>query len=826
MKLFNKKNLFSTIAILLLLSFVMSLFAVPDANAQSTREIVAYPFVDAIPKTAGVGQPVLINWGLINYLNHYNDGWNVTLRIIDPNGKAENHTGKTWSTGTVGRKMSFMEPGNYTLQCIFDGETYTYLNNQGQTMGGYYKPATSANFTLEIRGGGFWKQDHPGHSLPEEYWTRPVDSQLQEWYSLMGSWVATPPNFYAPWNKAPESAHILWSMPIGDTMGGLSGGDTGVVGFQTGDAYEGKFAGSVIIAGVLYYNRYVSNSPQQTIVAVDLHTGNVLWEKSYNFGGGRISRGQLFNFITENNRGSWAYLWLTSGTNMYALDAKNGDLKFNMTNVPAGTFYYGPNGEMLKYSVATYNGVQHLLRWNSTYVVNRFASASGTSDAWGSQIQGRTFDASLGYDVNVSTGITGSIGNLLTAFPGDRAIFGNISAAGVTLTAISLDSENVGYPLFTRRSWQAPSIWADLTLTTQSRWAAFSDAPYVAIFWTKENRVNYAFSLENGKFLYETEPHGHADAWTNAGLQGAIVDGKLYEASISGVVYCYDAATGEELWTYEATDKYNESYHAENWWLQILFISDGKIYLGHMVHSPTVPITRGAPFFALDIETGDLVWEIDGAFRQTLWGGRALIGDSIIATMDLYDQQIYAIGKGPSEMSVATSNAVTTAGSTVLISGTVMDVSPGTTQANVQYRFTKGVPAVSDESMSNWMLYVYKHFDRPLDVTGVEVVIYAEQNGHQVDIGRTVSDGSGRFAINWTPPADATGYWDIYAYFSGSASYYGSWAKSEMSVLEAPIVVESKSPPYGWYILGAAIVNIVVVLVCMLMIYKKIGKKH
>jgi outer membrane protein assembly factor BamB len=584
MKIFSKKNFFSTIAIILMLTFVTSMFALPNASAQ-TSAAATYPFVDAIPKIAGVGQPVLINWGLLNYLSDYADGWNVTLQIIYPNGDVKNHTGKTWSTGTVGRKMSFMEEGNYTLICIFDGERYNNRN---------YASSKTENFTLQIRA-DYWKPDHPGHNLPDEYWTRPVDAQLREWWSIMGSWVATPQNFYAPWNDAPESAHILWNMPIGDTMGGLSGGDTGDVGFQNGDAYEGKFANSVIIAGVLYYNKYFtglmsSNSPQQAIVAVDLHTGKVLWERSYNFGAGRISRGQIFNFITENNRGSWAYIWLSAsvtgqGTVMYALDALTGDLKFNMTNVPGGTIYVGPNGEMLKYSVTAYNGVNHLLRWNSTYVVNRLAT-SGTSDAWGSQIQGRTFDASRGYDVNTSTGITGSIGSLLVAFPGDRAIFGNTSAAGVTLTGISLDTENVGAPIFTRRTWTAPKEWADLTMTTQTRWAAFSNNPYVAVFWTKENRVNYAFSLENGRPLWQSESHGYADAWTNAGLQGAIVNGKLYEASISGVVYCYDAATGDVLWTYEAQDKHNESYHGENWWITPLFISDGKIYLGHMVHSP------------------------------------------------------------------------------------------------------------------------------------------------------------------------------------------------------------------------------------------------
>ena len=511
---------------------------------------------------------------------------------------------------------------------------------------------------------------------------------------------------------------------------------------------------------------------------------------------------------------------------MYAVDAKTGDLKYNMTDVPAGTIYIGPNGEMLKYQLVNYGTTEepnyYLLQWNSTYVVNRFATA-GTSDAWGSQIQGRVYNASLGYDINVTVPqITTSVGNLIAAFPEDRLIFAPTASAtdGLFLTGISIKPGSIGQVLFNRQQFQAPALWADLTMTTQSRWAAFSNNPYVAIFWTKENRVNYAFSLETGKFLYQTEPHGYADAWTNAGLQGAIVDGKLYEASLSGVVYCYDAATGETLWTYEATDKYNESYYSENWWLTIVFISDGKVYLGHMDHSPTVPINRGAPFFALDAKTGKLVWEITGAFRQTLWGGRAIIGDSVIATMDLYDQQIYAIGKGPSTMTLSTPDIAVTANTPTLIKGTIMDISPGTQSDNLQMRFPHGVPAVSDENMSEWMLYVYKQFERPMDIKGVSITIAAiDPRGEYVTLGTTTSDASGKFSFEFKPTTEGT--YNIYAYFDGSASYYGSSAQEDMTVMAAATAENTtNNPPYELYTL-ATIITIIIVGIAIIVVVKK-----
>jgi hypothetical protein len=835
MKIFKSKKLFSMLAILLILSFVVSMFTLPNANAQSTREITTWPFADAIPHTAGVGQPVLINWGLLNYLNNVNDGWNVTLQITYPDGKVENITGKTWSTGTVGRKMSFSEPGNYTLRAVFDGETYRWGNNG--VNGGIYKPSISENVTLQILT-GFWKLDYPGHIHPTEYWTRPVDSQLREWYSIMGSWVegSRTTNRVVPWNDGPETAHVLWSTPMGDTPGGLSGGATGPIGFQTGDAYEGKFENAVIIAGVLYNNRYVANSPRQTVVAIDLHTGKTLWEKDFNFGSSaanRISRGQILNFLSENNRGSWAYLWFVSGTTMHAVDPATGDLKFNMTSVPSGTIYIGPSGEMLKYAVTNIgtaaNPDYRLTQWNSTHVVANSVSG-GVSDAWGSQIQGRTFNAERGYDINVSIpGLTASPGSVVAAFPEDRVILSTtVNADGLFLTGISLDPENAGYTYFNRREFKAPAEWADFDFSgyaSQNAWVTFSNDPYVGVFWTKDNRANYGFSLETGRFLWQTESRIYSDAWVSP--KGLIAYGNFYSSGVGGIAYCYDALTGEQLWTYEATDKYNESYHGENWWLIILFVTDGKVYFGHMVHSNTVPISRGAPFIALDAETGDLVWEIDGAFRQSQWAGLAMIGDSIIVTPDVYDQQIYAVGKGPSEMTVSVSNPITTAGSTIMISGTVMDVSPGTEQDNLRLRFPNGVPAVGDKSQSEWMLYLYKQFEAPMSVTGIEITAYAwdVERNEKIDIGTVESDSRGTYSIKWTP--DREGDYEIWTYFEGTAAFFGDDAKTTIAVLDAPLPPpEVETPPYEWYIIGGVIAIIAVLIVGILMILRKIDKNH
>jgi outer membrane protein assembly factor BamB len=415
------------------------------------------------------------------------------------------------------------------------------------------------------------------------------------------------------------------------------------------------------------------------------------------------------------------------------------------------------------------------------------------AESWGSQIQGVSYNATeRGYDVNVSLPITHSLGSITAVFPTDRIIMSTVTTEEIVLSAISLKYGNEGRILFSDVTWRAPAIWQDITVVgaSQAGWATFSQEEYVGIYWTKENRVNYAFSLETGQFLWEAEPQIYADAWggpsptSSYGPEKITAYGRLFESSVGGIVYCYNITTGKLLWTYEATDRYTESYLTANWQLSALCISDHKVYYGHIEHSAQEPKPRGAPFFALDVETGTVVWEIFGAFRQTGWGGRAVLGDSIIATMDTYDQQIYAIGKGPSAMTVLTPNIAVTANTPVMIKGTIMDVSPGTQSDMLQLRFPYGVPAVSDASMSDWMLYVYKQFERPNDVTGVTIAVDAiDPNGNYVELGKTTSDSSGKFSFEFKPTMEGT--YTIYTYFDGSASYYGSWAQEDMTVMPA-----------------------------------------
>ncbi|MEJ2241643.1 MAG: hypothetical protein P8Y18_05835 [Candidatus Bathyarchaeota archaeon] len=106
-------------------------------------------------------------------------------------------------------------------------------------------------------------------------------------------------------NYAPDTAHVLWSKAL--ELGGIAGGQTGNHAFDDGDAYEGKFSGSVIIGGILFYNKFFSGLAggytTQIVVAVDLHTGETLWEKPLTDSEGNVHRlafGQTFYFDNFN----------------------------------------------------------------------------------------------------------------------------------------------------------------------------------------------------------------------------------------------------------------------------------------------------------------------------------------------------------------------------------------------------------------------------------------------------------------------------------------------------------------------------------------------
>ena len=801
-------------ALFLLFAITVSLFAV-TATAQEPDEYKTYPFIGAVPNPVGVGQEVLLHVGITQQLASALVGWEgLTVTVERPDGKTETlGPFRTDSTGGTGTVYVPTMAGSYYLQTNFpqqempeDVRAFAGLTiSEGSIM----KASTSEKLELIVQEEPI--KYYPAHALPTEYWTRPIDAQLREWATVSASWLTTPRNMYVPYNDGPDTAHILWTTPL--TTGGLAGGalDNEQVltqqSYEMGDAYEGKWNSRLIIGGKLYYEKYASQDRFKETACVDLHTGEEIWSKTL-LDNRTIGFGQTMYWDTYDFHGVFDYLWVTTGgrgepTRWNAFDPFNGDWVYAIDDVPSGTRVYGPKGEILLYNIDTRNGYMTL--WNSSNIPDLYGNQQYGSMSWGSwRPQGDIVNGSgpvnvidmdrqpiiapttplglNGYQWNIS--IADDLpGSVRAVFPLDKAIGSSITTSEVVVWAINLNESKgaIGQVLF-ENTWNAPSEWETGNLLISSGAVSSEDDLYV--LWSKEEQKYYGFSTTSGKYLWKTaESEYYLQIYVSTG--NAIVHGKLYSTGASGVLYCYDAATGEKLWEYHADDPYSEILWANDWWLAIHFITDGKIYLGHQEHSPIDPRPRGAPFICLNATTGDVIWRANGLFRQNHWGGEAIMGDSIIATMDAYDQRIYGIGKGPSATTVTASPKATTYGSSVVVEGMVTDVSPGTEEYALRARFPNGVPAVSDANMSDWMLYVYKQFERPSDIMGVEVVVSViDPNNNVYEVGRTTNDASGMFTTAFTP--EVPGAYKIIASFEGSGAYYGSFAETSINVEEAP----------------------------------------
>jgi outer membrane protein assembly factor BamB len=570
---------------------------------------------------------------------------------------------------------------------------------------------------------------------------------------------------------------------------------------ENGDAYEGKFSNRLIVAGKLYYITGAYDRPR-LIYCVDVRTGEELWAKTF-LDNQTIAFGQLFYWESYNYQGTFGYLWVTVGTTWTAFDTFTGNWMATITNVPSGTNIIGSRGEIYRYTVSLSGGYMQL--WN----MSAFISMAGS---YGSSFCLREYNASSGTYRSVTS--NGSLGSVSTSgaaaraarawswnitipkgLPGsvravnltDRVVGSNLNSTDVNIWAFSLKKGSEGQLLY-NNDWKAPAAW--LEGNQSLTWGATSLADNAAVVWSKEECRHYGFSLENGNYLWVTDAEHYLDIY-DAGR--TIYQGKLISVGQAGIVYCFDLKTGKTMWTYEGNDPYTEILWSNNWPVDQYFPSGGKIYFFMQTHSDNQPLPRGATAYCLNATTGEVIWRVDGLFRDTHWGSEAIMGDSVIVTSNTYDQQVYAVGKGPSATAVTASPKVSVHGSSVIVEGMVTDVSPGTKQTAVTLRFPNGVPAVADDSVGEWMKYVYVQFPRPSNATGVEVVVSVlDPNNNYYDVGTATSDANGMFGVAFTP--EVPGKYTVYASFAGSKSYYGSFAETFINVEEAPAATPPPTP--------------------------------
>jgi hypothetical protein len=739
-----------------------------------------FAYISVAPTTVGVNQEVLVYMWLQvvppTASGGYGDRWHgYTLDVTKPDGTT--FTQGPYDSDPIGFSWALFTPdqvGTYKLQFEFPGQTIAGENldpndSTGQEyIGDYYEPSISEEITLTVQ------QDqiptYPDTPLPSDSWNRPIDAQHRDWYTISGNWLNAPgrnyapANGYVPYSQAPSTSHILWAKEL--TFGGLVGGEFGANSFHGGNAYEGKWLPPVIIAGRLYYNEYpddiYANRPgsyprdalRPGVHSVDLRTGEEIWFNE-EF---RLDFGQVYMYNSPNQHGAFAYLWEVQGSTWNCYDAFNGDWVYTIENVPGGTRATAPDGSIYHYQLDT--AEDKLTVWSNTAIPELLGGPTGTSN-WQWRPLGKTVDGSDGYilDVPIPADIAGGINAL---FVGDR-IIGTSGLGSTGRQYIGTEDYSI-WSISLKAGEEGNLLWKkDMTgdgVTTMEFGDANKDAG-VFTLWSAQTRTHWGFSIETGEQIWG--PTESQAAWDmTVGTTKYIADGKLLSVGYAGILYCYDAQTGNLEWTYKVECPYYlESKWGSNYIIDHMLIADGKVFLFCGEHSPDDPKERGSPIACVDLSNGQELWKIP--FYCGHWSKNPAIAVGILLFLSTYDNRIYAFGKGITETTVNAPQAGATKGSSVMITGTVTDQSAG----------AEGSPAISDNSMDEWMQYLYMQFPKPENGQGVQVKLTAvDENGNAIPIGTTTSDESGNYGLKWMPETEGT--YTIKAEFEGSGAYYSS----------------------------------------------------
>jgi outer membrane protein assembly factor BamB len=840
----------------------------PAVNAHTPPwTVISYAYIVPAPNPVGVGQTVaVVMWidvplpgaTVDNDIRRHD--YSLTITAPDKKVQTENWPVVSDPTSVVYWQFTPTQAGNYTLKFDYPEQTYTW--------GGAYQDdvftAASKTVTLTV-------QQEPiaaakgSYPLPTEYWTRPIEGQNTEWYTISSNWLGEPyitsgaavgggtaGNFFAriqPDGTAPNSAHVMWTKPIQD--GGVVGGNsTGIPGemYYTGSSYNTRFTNVLIMDGRLYYAEPYGNSGGGgDYVAVDLRTGEELW-RTNTTGIGVPSFGYLYAFDDPNQHGILpnGLLIAASGYGIQTwrtYDPRKGiPTTMDVTNVPAADTTLaqiaGSKGEILKYAVTNIGNATNpnwrLTQWNSSRVIG---SESGIGvGGWYSG----TEDASLpsSYDWNISITLPNSdswrvdrasyndmmllVQGSFGGHPG--APFGTVSTDGANVTAVSLKPNTRGQVLWTKHFAPAPG-------NVTRALANWDPERGVFIIADKETSVMYGYSLTDGNQLWgPTEP---MNDYTYFRTFPAVAYGKIYFAGYGGILYCYDVTNGSLLWTYGNGGTGNSTYAGFNtpygtYPIFIDVIADGKVYLGTTEHSPDSPLYKDAQYRCVNATDGTEIWTLMG-WGTSMDATYDVDADGYFVFLNIYDMQIYSIGKGPSATTVEAPMTSVMAGDGVVVQGSVMDIAAGTKQTEQAARFPNGVPAVSDASMGEWMEYVYMQKPRPMNATGVEVSLDAiDPNNNYVHLGTATTDTSGLYSFAWTPP-DIPGKYTIIATFAGSESYYPSYAETAAIVTEAPTATPVATPPPApmtdMYVLGTGITAIVAIVIIGLVIILMLRKR-
>jgi hypothetical protein len=831
----NSKIRTIALAILLISSFAASAILLPSINAHSPPwQISTTMFVSVAPNPVGVGQTVtLLMW--LNAVPPTSQGpqgdrWTFYYNITDPNGKVTSFGPVTSDDTGSGPSITYVPTivGNYTYQAFYPGQTLAGnnppINPAGVPyVGDIYEPSQSVPIKFTVQQAPVSGYPDTPLPLPTQYWQAPIESNNWAWSVLGGNWLADKcdpiGSSFNPYTTAPNTAHILWTKPF--MLGGQAGGSVGNLQTQfSQDQYSPPFSPAIIIGGTLYYNQYTQGVSLPGIVGVNLRTGETLWVSngsgvpvtlplSLNQPGclfdnntfNRLTFGEVFQYVSPDQYGANPYLWAINGVNATAFsvnavnstgaaaprydmyDASSGAYMLSLTNAMACNAYaFDANGALCGYILG--GGGTWLAFWNSSKVYGMLAGIYG-NEFWGWRpMTGQNLDWRTGVQWNVSVplynqpfaeSLTAVVGG---AQPGGVVLASTVGPYGTVPQTFVMD---IAYDAMTgNQLWAQNRTLGRPTMLYSTIWnapTAAGNGLYCHFDITTETL--YAYSLQTGNQVWSCNAFNddslnyYADIFTSG-------YGCIYVGGYSGNVYAINQTNGKLLWEWSTGSCGTSVPGSPNWPINVYSsrgvgwtLDDGKLYVS-TGHAYNPPMFNGAQMYCLNASTGTLIYSLLG------WWQQVAVAYGEMVAFNGYDNTIYAFGKGLTATTISAPDIAVSQGSALVIRGTVTDQSPGQTCLGIP---AAGTPAISDDSMSAWMTYLYEQQTKPTNATGVPVTISViDSNGNNRAIGTTFSDINGMYSLTWLP--DIPGNFTVTASFQGTNSYYPSSAETSFHVSE------------------------------------------
>ena len=896
------KNKSAAIAIAILLSLSMLVSLLPFAFAQVSQPgnvQYIYAFVNVGPNPVGVGQDVTVNFFMAAPLRTAGIGGggdavkNWTVVETRPDGT--HVTLGPFTADATGGGFTLITPtvaGNYTFQSFFA--------EQELSGGLIAKAAESAPVTLLVQEEPVQLGYYSITPLPNQWWQTPVTAEnVQNWYKIAGPWLGYGSvtfagtggyNYTGNYNPQTEdvlSGHILW------TKIWASGGANGLTGNEESghvwstSQYWPKYA-PVIINGIMYSDwKAESNSYSNGILATDINTGASLWLINTT---NALRCGMVADWKTANMYGSIGpYIWTTGtlpaadtggraianrGTQWNMYSALTGKYVLSMVNGTNPTLTTDANGDIIGYYITSTPGNITTYGWPSPMAsppvtgVVTVTSGHPVLVCWNmSQALANTWGWGPGLNsvIDFNTGVMWAKelpSETDTGAPINQGGLDNPTMAinGITNDAVVMTAgfsfgqgfggQQVGWLLVGAMDANTGAVlWAHNFTQADTDTLLPDSRTQMAIqngVWINANMANFnvlAVNARTGKKAWTAElrdpdgssPHGY-DVFNLKNYNGP--EGRIFFEGFGGDIWCLNATTGTQLWqtstnTLLGNPGLETPYGTWPLWVFSCSCVSNQVAYFAIGHEYNPPLFHGAQLLGLNVTDGSLIWS---ALDMSVTSTSVAYGK--VLSLDAYDNQIYCFGKGPSATTISAPAVGVSTATPVVISGTVMDVSPGTMaltspdetrtkQNEIALRFPTGLPCVSDESQSAWMDYVYRQQLAPSDTTGVMVTLSViDSNNNYRDIGTATTDSSGTFALTWTP--DIPGDFTVIATFAGTNSYYGSCAEAHFTATEykAPTTTTPEAQPdntasYVMYAAIAIIVAIIVVGIAIVLLLRK-----